>query len=58
VASSSRFGLDGYGDVLWRQGSTGVNLVRLMEGSLQGSSVILGGDQNWSILPRPGRQVG
>lgn len=58
MASSSRFGLDGYGDVLWRQGSTGVNLVRLMEGSLQGSSVILGGDQNWSILRRPGRQVG
>jgi len=29
-----------------------------INGSLQGSSVIQGGDQNWSILRRPGRQVG
>jgi hypothetical protein len=46
------------GQLVWRQGSTGVNLVRLMEGCLQRSSTILGGDQNWSILRRPGRQVG
>jgi hypothetical protein len=29
-----------------------------MEGTLQRGSMILGGDQNWSILRWPGRQTG
>jgi len=45
---------DGRSDLLWRQASTGVTVLRLAGGT----SIILGGDRNWSFLRRPGRQVG
>jgi hypothetical protein len=49
IVATGDFDGDGKTDLVWRQASSGTNVLWLMNGATQSSSAALGGDTDWRI---------